>query len=77
MLSVNSEDNAIRSVLLTIIAMMAFAANSLLCRQALGEGLIDAATFTSVRVLSGAVTLSLIVLIRRRPREPSTATQEP
>ncbi|MBT3306054.1 MAG: EamA family transporter [Alphaproteobacteria bacterium] len=52
--------------------MLAFAANSLLCRQALGEGLIDAATFTSVRVLSGAVTLSLVVLFRRRPREPST-----
>jgi len=73
MLPVEPEDKTIRSVLLTIIAMVAFAANSLLCRQALGEGLIDAATFTSVRVLSGAVTLSLIVLIRRRPREPSTA----
>ncbi|NQU58541.1 MAG: DMT family transporter [Rhodospirillales bacterium] len=59
--------------MLTVIAMLAFAANSLLCRQALGEGLIDAATFTTVRVLSGAVMLSLIVLIRRRPRVPSTA----
>ncbi len=72
-MSVNSENTALRSVLLTTLAMMAFAANSLLCRQALGEGLIDAATFTSVRVLSGAVTLGLIVLIRRRPRAPSTA----
>ena len=62
-----------RTVLLTVIAMLAFAANSLLCRQALGQGLIDAASFTSVRVLSGAVTLILIVMLRRRPREHSTA----
>ena len=68
-----STHSAMRTVSLTVVAMLAFAANSLLCRQALGEGLIDAATFTSVRVLSGAITLSLIVLIRRRPREPSTA----
>lgn len=73
MLSVKSADNTIQSVLLTIITMMAFAANSLLCRQALGEGLIDAATFTTVRVLSGAVMLCLIVVIRQRPRRPSTA----
>jgi drug/metabolite transporter (DMT)-like permease len=39
----------------------------------LGQGLIDAATFTTVRVISGAATLCLIVLVRRRPREPSTA----
>lgn len=42
--------------------MLAFAANSLLCRMALGNELIDAASFTSVRVISGAVTLSLILL---------------
>jgi drug/metabolite transporter (DMT)-like permease len=51
---------------LTLIAMFAFAANSLLCRMALGEGLIDAASFTSVRVISGAITLSLILLPRWR-----------
>lgn len=54
--------------------MLAFAANSLLCRLALGENLIDAATFTSVRVISGAITLSLIVLLRRRPRDRGAAT---
>ncbi len=53
--------------------MFAFAANSLLCRLALAEGLIDAATFTSVRIIAGAVTLSFIVLLRRRTHErPST-----
>lgn len=73
MLPVNSENTAMRTVLLTVIAMLAFAANSLLCRQALGQGLIDAASFASVRVISGAVTLGLIVALRRRPKEPSTA----
>ncbi len=66
-------DIATRTVLLTVIAMLAFAANSLLCRLALGQRLIDAATFTTVRVISGAATLYLIVLLRRRPRDRSTA----
>jgi drug/metabolite transporter (DMT)-like permease len=56
------------TIVLTLIAMFAFAVNSLLCRMALGEGLIDAASFTTVRVLSGAVTLSLILLPRWRAR---------
>lgn len=47
---------------LTLLAMVAFAANSLLCRLALGEGLIDAASFTMVRMVSGALTLFLFVL---------------
>lgn len=49
--------------------MVAFAANSLLCRPALGLELIDPATFTSVRVLSGTVTLILIVSLRRAPKD--------
>lgn len=53
-----------RTVLLTIVAMAAFAANSLLCRAALGRGLIDAASFASVRVVSAAVVLALIMLAR-------------
>jgi drug/metabolite transporter (DMT)-like permease len=56
----------VNTVLLTAIAMLAFAANSLLCRMALGAGLIDAASFTSVRVISGAVMLGFIVLPRLR-----------
>jgi drug/metabolite transporter (DMT)-like permease len=53
------------TALLTAAAMLAFAANSVLCRLALGQELIDAASFTSVRVLSGAVTLGALVLARR------------
>ncbi len=53
-----------RTAALTGVAMLAFAANSLLCRLALGPRLIDAASFTSVRLISGAITLSLILLLR-------------
>ena len=59
------------TTVLTLVAMFAFAANSLLCRMALGEGLIDAASFTTARVISGAFTLSLILLPRWRTRSRS------
>ena len=61
---------ATRTVFLTSVAMLAFAGNSVLCRVALGQGLIDAATFTSVRVVSGAIVLALILLPRGRFRAP-------
>ncbi len=53
--------------------MLAFAANSLLCRLALGSGLIDAASFTSARMIAGAVTLSLILLLRGQALERGKA----
>jgi len=52
-------------VALTMLAMVAFAGNSLLCRVALRETPVDAATFTTVRIVSGAVTLWLIAKVRR------------
>ncbi len=52
--------------LLTSLAMVAFAANSLLCRLALAPGLIDPPSFATLRVLAGALTLGLIVLPRWR-----------
>jgi drug/metabolite transporter (DMT)-like permease len=48
----------------TLLAMIAFASNSLLCRAALKQTTIDAATFTFVRVFSGAAALWLIVEMR-------------
>ena len=51
---------------LTALAMLAFAANSVLCRMALADGDCDAATFTVVRVASGAVMLILVNLLGRR-----------
>ena len=44
--------------------MIAFAGNSLLCRLALKDAHVDAVTFTSVRLLSGALALWLLVRIR-------------
>ncbi len=44
-------------VLLIIVTMVAFAANSVLCRVALREGHIDPITFSNLRLLSGAVVL--------------------
>jgi len=48
-------------VSLTALALLAFAGNSVLCRLALGEGAIDPASYTTVRLISGALTLRLIV----------------
>jgi drug/metabolite transporter (DMT)-like permease len=49
---------------LTTLAMLAFAGNSLLCRLALKETGVDAASFTTVRILSGAFVLLLLILLR-------------
>ncbi len=46
--------------------MLAFAANSLLCRAALKGTGIDAASFTLVRLLAGALTLWVVVRLRGR-----------
>ena len=53
-----------KAALYTIIALIAFAANSLLCRMALAEGAIDAWNFTAIRLLSGAACLGLIMLLQ-------------
>src|SRR5512139_308742 len=54
-----------RLVALTALAMIAFAGNSLLCRAALRHTAIDPASFTAVRLVSGTLTLWLVVRIRR------------
>ena len=53
-------------MVLTSLTMVAFAGNSVICRMALRESTIDPATFTSVRLLAGAVTLAAIFLFVRR-----------
>ncbi|MCQ4348749.1 EamA family transporter [Pseudomonas stutzeri] len=53
-----------RLALLVALAMLAFAANSLLCRIALRDGHVDAASFTAIRLASGALALWLIVRLR-------------
>lgn len=51
-------------IILTAIAMIAFAANSVLCRLALEGQHIDAASFTSIRLAAGTVALLGILLLR-------------
>ncbi|WP_027865600.1 DMT family transporter [Massilia alkalitolerans] len=53
-----------RVVVLTVLALAAFAGNSLLCRAALSRSHIDAASFTTVRLLSGALMLWVLVRLR-------------
>ena len=54
---------------LTFFTLVAFAANSILCRLALGHEAIDAASFSTLRILSGALVLWLIVA---RPHKGNT-----
>lgn len=60
--------NVLWTVVLTMIALLAFAGNSILCRLALGADAIDPASYTAVRLLSGALTLWLIVRLRGKDR---------
>jgi len=54
----------LKTILLTALALLAFAGNSVLCRLALNEDAIDAASFTSVRLFSGIIFLLLLVAMR-------------
>ncbi|MGH8216330.1 MAG: DMT family transporter [Rhodanobacteraceae bacterium] len=54
----------LRTTILTALALIAFAGNSLLCRAALAHTRIDAASFTTVRLLSGVVVLWCLVWLR-------------
>ena len=56
----------LRGLVLTVLAMLAFAGNSLLCRAALADtagGALDPATFTAVRLGSGALMLLLVLRV--------------
>ena len=53
-----------RVVFLTTLAMIAFAGNSLLGRAALRETAIDAASYTAIRLISGALMLALLVALK-------------
>ena len=57
---------------LTTLALIAFAGNSVLCRLALKDGSIDAASFSTVRLLSGAIALSVILYATNRGRPPAS-----
>lgn len=62
---------ALKATFYTIIALIAFAANSLFCRMALAEDYIDAWSFTIIRLVSAAACLGIIMAIHayRLPRQ--------
>ena len=53
--------------MLTTLAMLAFAGNSLLCRAALKHSTIDPASFTTIRLVSGALMLWMLVRLKPSP----------
>lgn len=58
----------LRIVVFTTLAMLAFAGNSVLCRVALRDSQLDPASFTAIRLASGALVLCLLVLLRGKGR---------
>jgi len=63
-----------KTIVLTGLALIAFAANSVLCRLALGNEAIDAASFTVIRLLSGSIVLLIIISTTRWNSRNTTRT---
>ena len=61
----------LRTILLTTLAMIAFASNSLLNRLALGQNTIDAVSYTTIRLISGAVMLFIIAGLQGKNTQTS------
>lgn len=59
-------NNVLKTMSFTGLALIAFAANSVLCRLALGDAAIDAASFTAIRLLSGVCVLWLILVLKKQ-----------
>ncbi|MEW6981285.1 DMT family transporter [Colwelliaceae bacterium 6471] len=56
----------LKTTLLTALALLAFAGNSVLCRLALTDNVIDAASFTSIRLFSGSILLVFLMAIKSK-----------
>ena len=62
----------LKIILLTGLALIAFSANSVLCRMALGNETIDASSFTIVRLLAGSFVLLIIITITGKTADTAT-----
>ena len=58
----------IKTIIYTTLALIAFAANSVICRLALKDGAIDPGMFTSIRLSSGAAVLIALVFLKKNRR---------
>ena len=65
-----------KTFLLTALALIAFAGNSVLCRLALSDNIIDAASFTSIRLFSGALFLVFLITITTRKNTKETSNNK-
>ena len=67
----------VQTILLTAVAVIAFAGNSILCRAALlsdgGTSAIDPVSFTVIRIVAGVVVLWPLVLLGRKAQEERRA----
>ncbi|WP_153916123.1 DMT family transporter [Shewanella sp. TC10] len=63
-----------KTLVYTLLALLAFAGNSILCRVALGKDLIDPASFTAIRLLSGIVVLVVIMQLANW-RQPNSVDE--
>ena len=64
------KQSALQTSLLTTLTMIAFASNSVLNRLALAQNTIDAASYTTIRLVTGAITLFVIASVQRKADQP-------
>lgn len=69
-------DLTMLTFVLTILSLIAFAANSVLCRIALGQQHIDPAGFTIIRLFSGCVVLYFIYSFHKYYVKPDVGIEE-
>lgn len=71
----------LQTTLLTLLSLLAFAANAVMCRWALDSGWIDPISFTHLRLASGAAMLFIVLVAIKRFHKPTTrpgnAQQQP
>jgi len=67
----------LRTALMSALALIAFAGNSVLCRLALSDGSIHPAGFTGIRLVSGALTLFALVWLLNTDKKRSTLSVKP
>ena len=56
----------IKTISYTLLALLAFAGNSVLCRLALADSAVDATSFTAIRLFSGAIVLYILCCLKAR-----------
>tara|TARA_R110001583_G_C5668831_1_gene410489 strand:+ start:7842 stop:8732 length:891 start_codon:yes stop_codon:yes gene_type:complete len=71
-LKLTPSNSLVKTVFFTGLALIAFAANSILCRLALGGNAIDASSFTIIRLLSGTLVLLLLVALKGNSNNTSS-----